>query len=151
VGHSAGAHIGALLATDTHYLTAEGKKTSDVIHGFIGLAGPYAFTPDEPDLEDMFGPPANYPRMQATTFVDGLQPPMLLLRGREDTVVKPLNLDHLQQAIHERGGYVESFTYPHTGHIDILGDLTWLGNSNAPVRTDISKFIETIDARTATK
>jgi len=150
VGHSAGAHIGALLATDTHYLIAEGKKTSDVIHGFIGLAGPYAFTPDEPDLEDMFGPPANYPKMQATTFVDGHQPPMLLLRGSEDATVKPLNLDRLEQAIRERGGYVQSITYPHTDHVDILGDLTWLGNSHAPVRSDITKYIHTIDGRTVT-
>lgn len=57
MGHSAGAHMGALLATDAHYLAAEGKQTQTVMRGFIGLAGPYAFTPDEPDLEDMFGPP----------------------------------------------------------------------------------------------
>lgn len=56
IGHSAGALIGALLATDSHYLANEGKNRSSLIHDFVGLSGPYAFTPDEPDLEDMFGP-----------------------------------------------------------------------------------------------
>ncbi|MBI5673070.1 MAG: alpha/beta hydrolase, partial [Nitrospirae bacterium] len=45
VGHSAGAHIGALLAADPHYLADEGKDRSLAIHDFAGLAGPYAFTP----------------------------------------------------------------------------------------------------------
>ena len=47
VGHSAGAHIGALLTADAHYMANEGKNRSDVIRGFAGLSGPYAFTPDE--------------------------------------------------------------------------------------------------------
>lgn len=149
VGHSAGAHIGALLATDAHYLAVEGKKTTDVIHGFLGLAGPYSFTPDEPDLEDMFGPPENYSAMRATSFVDGHQPPMLLLWGQDDSVVKRINLDKLEQSVHEKGGEVRSILYPDTGHIDILGDLTWLGNSTAPVRRDIVSYINEIDAREA--
>ena len=70
VGHSAGAHIGTLLTADARYLAEEGKDRSLTIHDFAGLAGPYAFTPDEPDLEDMFGPPQNYPIMQVTTFID---------------------------------------------------------------------------------
>ncbi|MDH5336887.1 MAG: alpha/beta hydrolase, partial [Nitrospira sp.] len=78
VGHSAGAHIGALLAADPHYLADEGKDRSLTIHDFSGLAGPYAFTPDEPDLEDMFSPPQNYPNMQVTTFNEA---PRSKLRG----------------------------------------------------------------------
>lgn len=69
VGHSVRAHIGALLAADPHYLTDEGKDRSMTIYDFVGLAGPYAFTPDEPDLEDMFGPPEKYPSMQVITLL----------------------------------------------------------------------------------
>ena len=106
--HSAEIHIGALLTADPHYLADEGMDRSITIHDFSGLAGPYAFTPDEPDLEDMFGPPKNYPNMQVTTFIDGTQPPMLLLYGDRDTAVKYANLERLEQPIKQRGGCVRS-------------------------------------------
>jgi acetyl esterase/lipase len=146
IGHSAGAHIGALIATDSRYLAAEGKNRSDVISGFIGLAGPYAFTPDEPDLKDMFGPPSSYTQMQATTFVDGRQPAMLLLHGQDDKTVQLSNLNQLEAITRQKGGYVQSIIYPNTSHVDILADLTWIGNSDAPVRQDIKNFIAGIDA-----
>lgn len=44
MGHSAGAHIAAMLATDAHYLDAVGLKPRD-LSGFIGLAGPFDFPP----------------------------------------------------------------------------------------------------------
>ncbi len=149
IGHSAGAHIGALLSTDGSYLAAEGKNRNAVIRGFIGLAGPYSFTPDEPDLEDMFGPPENYPKMRATTYVDGQQPPMLLLWGEKDDIVKRTNLDLLEKAIHEKGGTVQSIIYPDTDHINILGDLTWVGHENAPIRKDLTQFINKINNASA--
>ena len=73
-GHSAGAHIGALLTADPQYLAAQGKTPRQVIASFVGLAGPYSFTPDEADLMDMFGPPDRYPQMQATSFITGHEP-----------------------------------------------------------------------------
>jgi acetyl esterase/lipase len=139
-GHSAGAHIGALIAADPRYLAAEGKKRADVVHDFAGLAGPYDFVPDEPDLMDMFGPPANYPRMQVTSFIDGRQPPMLLLYGDADTTVKRENLDLLEARIREKGGCVRSIIYPDINHIAILVALSWAGSRRAPVADDMAKF-----------
>ena len=141
-GHSAGAHIGALLTADAHYLQDEGKSRSTVIHDFAGLAGPYDFTPDDSDLQDMFSPPQNYPSMQVTTFIDGQQPPMLLLYGAADTTVKAYNLDNLQRCINEKGGYVKSIIYPDTDHIDIVTSLSWLKSENAPVVKDMTDFFE---------
>jgi acetyl esterase/lipase len=147
-GHSAGAHIGALIAADSHYLAALGKKRSDVIQDFAGLAGPYSFTPDEPDLMDMFGPPGNYPKMQVTTFIDGTQPPMLLLRGDKDTTVKRENLDKLQAKIHEKGGCGRSIIYTDIDHVDILVALSWAGKRGADVADDIAKFFREPKSRT---
>ena len=140
VGHSAGAHIGALLAADSHYLVDEGKSRSLVIHDFAGLAGPYAFTPDEPDLIDMFGPASNYPNMQVPTFIDGTQPPMLLLYGNNDTAVKPANLERLEQRITQRGGCVRSRIYPGVDHMELVGALSWWNVKNVPVVHDIMTF-----------
>ncbi len=140
VGHSAGAHIGALLAADPHYLADVGKDRSLTVHDFAGLAGPYAFTPDEPDLEDIFGPPQSYPNMQVTTFIDGTQPPMLLLYGNKDTAVKLANLERLEQRIKQRGGCVRSRIYPNADHTDLIGALSWWNRQRVPVVEDITKF-----------
>ena len=140
LGHSAGAHISALLSADPQYLSDEGKDRSRTIYDFAGLAGPYAFTPDEPDLEDMFGPPQNYPRMQVTTFIDGTQPPMLLLYGKRDTAVKLANLEKLEARITQRGGCVRSRIYPDADHTALLRALTWWNIKSLPVVEDITKF-----------
>lgn len=140
LGHSAGAHIGALLAADPHYLADEGKDRSRIIYDFIGLAGPYAFTPDEPDLEDMFGPPQNYPHMQVTTFIDGTQPPMLLLYGDEDRSVKLANLQKLEQRIIHQGGCVRSRIYPKVSHTDLVGALSRWNPHTIPIIDDMTKF-----------
>lgn len=138
-GHSAGAHLGALVASDPHYLAQYGKKRG-IVRAFAGLAGPYAFIPEEPDLKDMFGPPENYARMQAPNFVDGAQPPMLLLWGSDDTAVGRFNMDRMAARIHEKGGVVEAKIYPGISHAWIVGALSWLGQRKAPVLDDIDTF-----------
>ncbi|MCP9442833.1 MAG: alpha/beta hydrolase [Nitrospira sp.] len=144
VGHSAGAHIGALLAADPHYLGDLGKDRS-IIRDFVGLAGPYSFTPSDPDLQDMFGPPANYPNMQVTTFIDGAQPPMLLLHGKDDTRVNQWNQEKLRQRITEQGGCVKTIVYPDVGHSGLLAALSWLNPSSAPVVDDIERFFRSCE------
>jgi acetyl esterase/lipase len=143
-GHSAGAHIGGLLAADSRYLAREDKSRNAVIRGFAGLAGPYAFTPSEPDLEDIFGPPERYPAMRATTFVDGTQPPMLLLYGSADTVVRRYNLERLEASIREKGGTVKSIIYPGVGHGWIAGALSWINFRGPPVLDDMLGFFNSI-------
>jgi len=139
-GHSAGAHIGALLATDAHYLKAFGKDVSSVIHDFTGLAGPYSFTPDEPDLEAIFAPANNYPLMQATTFIDGTQPQMLLLWGADDKDVHRSNLDKMIRAIHDKGGRVTTKIYPKTDHTGIVAGLTWMNPDHVSVLQDMTDY-----------
>lgn len=141
-GHSAGAHIAALLAADPRYLKAEGAAP-DIIKGFAGLAGPYQFTPDEPDLQAIFGPPENYPQMQVPNFIDGDEPPMLLLQGLDDDVVNRSNIDRLEAKIREKGGTVESKFYPGVDHLWIVGALSWLGKGKVPVAQDMIEFFNT--------
>lgn len=139
-GHSAGAHIGAILVSDERYL----KKVSlepVILGGFIGLAGPYNFTPDEPDLMDMFGPPKNYAQMQVTTFIDGSEPPMLLLHGAEDEVVGTFNYEKVESAIKSKGGKVESHLIEGFGHIDPVSSLTWVYRGKRSVDELILAFL----------
>ena len=139
-GHSSGAHIGALLTTNAAYLQAEGKDRSRVIHDFTGLSGPYSFEPDEKDLIDIFGPPANYPQMQADTFVDGKQPPMYLLWGADDTLVGLINMDKMIGAVTVHGGCIKTKIYPGTDHIGTVAGLTWINPDKIPVLNDMVQY-----------
>ena len=138
-GHSAGAHIGALIAADPKYLQAHNKSRS-IITAFAGLAGPYDFVPEAEDLKDMFGPPERYDQMRATTFIDGGQPPMFLLHGAEDDTVRLYNLERLAAAIKAKGGQVDTKVYPGINHIEIVGALTVFWRSKAPVLDDLVRF-----------
>lgn len=143
-GHSAGAHIGALLAADPQYLKALGKDRS-VIHDFAGLAGPYAFTPDEPDLIDIFGPEDRYPKMQVPTFIDGKQPTMFLMHGADDKTVGMFNIDRVVAAIGKKGGCVRTALYPGINHISILTALSWYGKDKTAILRDMIEYFREAD------
>ena len=138
-GHSSGAHIGALLTADKTYLSSEGKSARDVITSFAGLAGPYDFTPRASDLVDIFGPPEAFSQMRVTTFIDGSEPPMLLLYGAADETVAPFNHERLANRIRMKGGKVEVVVYPDLGHIEIVGSLSWLIRSGSVLK-DMARF-----------
>ena len=85
-GHSAGAHIAALLATDGRYLDHHGIAPAGLA-GVVGLSGPYDFVIDE-ELAPIFGPREQRPSAQPVNFVDGDEPPFLLVHGLDDDVVE---------------------------------------------------------------
>lgn len=86
-GHSAGAQIAALLATDKRYLAAH-AMTPKMLAGAIALSGPLDFAITG-DLVPVFGDPARWPDAQPLNFVDGDEPPFLLIHGVRDKVVDP--------------------------------------------------------------
>jgi acetyl esterase/lipase len=141
MGHSAGGHIAALLATDARWLGAVGMKPRD-LSGFIGLAGPYDFLPlTNDDFIDMFGHTAEQQaRSQPVNFVEGDEPPALLLQGETDGTVKPSNALSLQRKYEARGEHVEVKLYPDTGHMGVLFGLG-TGKHKAPVLDDVVSFV----------
>ncbi|MEL0637168.1 alpha/beta hydrolase [Marinomonas sp. TI.3.20] len=138
-GHSAGAHIAALIAADHRYLQKEGLNTS-VIKAFAGMSGPYDFVPKEETYKAIFGPPENYPQMQVTTFIDGREPPMLLLWGEKDTLVGRSNMDLLADKIRQQQGVVETKIYPNVDHVGMVSSFTWFLRGKASVLEDICQF-----------
>lgn len=132
MGHSAGAHIGALLATDARYLAHVGMKPRELA-GFIGLAGPYDFAPFSDDyLLDIFGSDAQAQQAaMPANYVDGDEPPMLLLQGLADTTVWPRNTRSLAAKLQAYGEPVETKFYPGIGHTRIALSLSFTGWSTA--------------------
>jgi acetyl esterase/lipase len=146
-GHSAGAHMIALLGTDARYLAPHGLHPRD-LRGVIGIAGPYDFLPlTADDLIDMFSSdPALQAQSQPVNFVDGDEPPFLLLHGDSDLLVWNRNSERLKARFDAIGGRAEHRVYPGVGHIRILASLRY--PALAPTREHLLDFIERESATT---
>lgn len=147
MGHSAGAHIAAMLATDADHLAAVGGSP-DWLAGMIGMAGPYEFLPiTADDLQAIFGPESEWPASQPVNFVNGDEPPMLLLHGGADATVHAEDSEILARRVRDAGGRAELKIYEGIGHIRLVAQmaapLRWLGSQSE----DIAAFInDTLDA-----
>lgn len=142
MGHSAGAHIGALLATDKHWLVDVGMNPRQLA-GFIGLAGPYDFLPlTGAAFIGMFGAtPQAQARSQPVNFVDGDEPPMLLLQGTTDEYVKPKNACSLARRLRKQGEPVTVHMYKGIGHVRLLLSFSRPLRGSTPALRDTLRFI----------
>jgi acetyl esterase/lipase len=141
MGHSAGAHLAALVTLDPRYFAASGQAAPHIA-GVIGLSGPYDFLPLlEPDVQAMFGPPPLYPESQPINFVRSDAPPMLLVHGLKDETVRPKNSINLAEALSAVGVPVTLKLYPKLGHADTVAALTALLRGRAPTLADIRAFV----------
>jgi acetyl esterase/lipase len=142
VGHSAGAHIAALLALDGRFLAAEGVDRQ-AIRGAVGMAGPYDFLPIREKYWGIFGAdPRHWPETQPIHFVDGREPPMFLLAGESDTTVDPGNVRRLATRIRATGGTVDTKLYPNIGHVFLVGMLAAPLSGAASVRADVIAWLK---------
>ena len=142
VGHSAGAYNAAMLALYPSFLSKAGTSVG-ALAGVVGLAGPYDFLPiTDPDVIPVFATVGDGPLSQPIHYVDGHNPPMLLLAGRDDTIVKPSNVPHLAARIKALGGPVDEKLYPNLGHIGLITAFTPLFSGRAPVLDDVWSWIE---------
>ena len=141
MGHSAGAHLAALLTLDPRYFAASGRAAPRIA-GVIGLSGPYDFLPlIEADVQDMFGPQPLYPQSQPVNFVRADAPPMLLIHGLKDDTVRPKNSINLAAALGAVGAPVTLKLYPNRSHSDTVAALTTLLRGRAPTLADIKHFV----------
>lgn len=145
VGHSAGAYIAAMLATDKRFLAAEGMEPRRDLRGVVGMAGPYDFLPIREKFWGIFGREPAWPATQPIRFVEGDEPPMLLLTGENDNTVDPGNVRRLAARIVERGGEVATKTYPNINHIFLVGVLAAPFRAASPVRDDIAAWMRSHD------
>jgi acetyl esterase/lipase len=142
MGHSAGAHLAALLSLDPRYFAACGRAAPRVA-GMIGLSGPYDFLPLlDADVQDMFGPPQIYPQSQPINYVRAGAPPMLLIQGLKDDTVRPKNAINLAAALGTLGVPVTLQLYPNVSHSDTVAALTGVLRGRAPTLADIRDFVE---------
>jgi acetyl esterase/lipase len=142
MGHSAGAHIAALLVLDPHYLKAENVDVCRRVSGFIGLAGPYASLPLGKERYRRIFPKGTRAAALPINFAGGKHPPSLLIAGESDFIVDPANTSRLAKALKRAGNRVEVSDYRHVGHLLLVGSLAAPLRQFAPTIGDIDRFIK---------
>ncbi len=112
-GHSAGAYNVVQVALEPKWLAGTGVSPS----GVVGLSGPYDFYPfDKESSRDAFGSVGAGAESQPVNHARAEAPPMLLVHGEQDTLVKPRNTRALEQALVRAGASVETRFYDEFDH-----------------------------------
>ncbi len=142
MGHSSGAYNASMMALDPRWLQAEGLDPS-ILHGWIGLAGPYDFLPIEnPEAKPVFFSPHEPPDSQPIHHLSADAPPALLIAANSDSLVNPQrNSHHLAARLRELGVPVQDFYYNRINHVTLVGSLAKPLRWMAPVLPDIVSFV----------
>lgn len=144
LGHSAGAHIAALLSLDANYLTKANSKATRPA-AFVGLAGPYAFDPTTwPSTKEIFARVTNAETARPITFASRQAPPSLLVHGLNDTVVRLWNTRSMAKALNDAGAKSRKVEYEDIGHIGLIIAISRPFRWRAPILREIVDFIRNV-------
>lgn len=119
-GHSAGAYNVLMMALDPQWLERVGVPEASIA-GVASLAGPadfYPFTSDS--ARNALGNAPDPSLTQPITFARADAPPILLLHGTADDVVRVRNSRNLAAAIRKAGGRVQEVEFEGMGHAGIV-------------------------------
>ncbi len=120
IGHSAGAHLAALIALDSRYLQERNVSQNSIV-GMIGLAGPYVFEPEQyRRFRPIFANAVPVELSQPVSYARGDSPPLLLLHGTDDRIVLPLHSQLLQERMNLEDGRVKRLELEGVGHFGIV-------------------------------
>jgi acetyl esterase/lipase len=140
-GHSAGAHLAAMLAYDRSQLERVGLPP-DTVRGFIGLSGPYALDPNTDTYRSIFGSPYSLADWQPVQLARAGAPAALLIHGESDEVVYVGHARKLAAALEKLGVPVTLRTYPDRGHRDTVAAFARAAPHKLPVLEQIRGFID---------
>jgi acetyl esterase/lipase len=140
-GHSAGAHIAAMLSIDGRWLGKVGLDPRCDIAGLIGIAGPYDLMPLRDEKLKMIFGGVNRPETQPIYHVAPGAPPALLMTGGRDRLVEPGNSVRLAARLVAAGNAATVLTYRRIGHFIIIAAVAPLLRFLVPVMRDVDAFI----------
>jgi acetyl esterase/lipase len=150
-GHSAGAYLTAMLATDKRYLERVGLKPTDIKLALC-FSGGYDFYDSSrsahngflsDDLRDVFGNSSTYLQTQPIRFVDGDEPAFLIVHGAQDQILpvaQAKSFVQKLQAAHEPVKYLEYPTLDHAQTITTIAQpLRVLSSVYKDLKTELEK------------
>lgn len=155
MGHSAGAHTGAMLSTHEQYL----QESDTFIHQFIGMAGPYDLPLDDPlvvgkfdgvrvyDVSEMredYGHEHNAHEANPINWAHENMPPCLLIHGADDVTVGPYHSERFSRRLEQLKVKHDCIMLEEVNHRHLVGalcyGLRWLN----PAYDMISDTLRTI-------
>ena len=140
-GHSAGAYIASMLTLDKRFLTNVGVDPA-IVRGAALLSGPADFYPfTEQRGRDALGAWPRPAETQPISFARADAPPMLLMHGTADTVVRPYNSEKLATKLTALGAPVELRLYPGKNHTDTIKSLSPAFRGSTPALADALAFL----------
>lgn len=140
MGHSAGAHLAAMISLDGRFLAAQDLSPASIA-GFIGLAGPYDFLPLTTERLQRTFPEETRARSQPIDFVAANAPRALLATGENDTTVRPGNSQRLAARLRAAGVEVRELSYPDYTHISIVTRLAAPLRVGGALLDEIERFV----------
>lgn len=140
-GHSAGAYQAAMLTLDPHYLRDVGVDPR-IVRSAALLATPADFYPfTEIRGRDALGAWPRPLETQPISFARADAPPMLLMHGTIDTVVRPYNSERLSAKLKALGAPVELRLYQGKSHTDLIKSLSPTFRGATPALADSVAFL----------
>lgn len=115
-GHSAGAHLAALLGTDGTYLAAHGLKPADIA-SVLAISGGYRILPIR---KDVFGDEAGMAAASPFAHISGGHPPYLLLYGSLEKAERHALSRELRDALLAAHGQAACLEIPDRDHQGLL-------------------------------
>jgi acetyl esterase/lipase len=143
MGHSAGAHTAASLATDQRYF--DERKITIPLVGLVALSGPYDLELDNPEVIPIFLPTKDERRTNPSRMVHNKMPPVLLLHGQKDIRVNPSHTDTFAQALRQQGIQLTVKRYKKAKHADIVASIASPLRYKNPSYQDIVDFLATLN------
>jgi acetyl esterase/lipase len=141
-GHSAGAYQAAMLALDPRYLRDVGLDPR-IVRAAALLAAPTDFYPfTEIRGRDALGAWPRPLETQPINFARADAPPLLLMHGTADTVVRPYNSERLAAKLKALGAPVELRLYPGKSHTDLIKSLSPTFRGSTPALADSVAFLQ---------
>jgi len=149
-GHSAGAHLTALVTLDPRHLAAH-NHSPDALAGYIGLAGVYDLVaaqqqwqhqrPATELLNRVFDGLGNLPAASPVTYVRPNAPPTLLVHGERDPYLPPDQARSLHTALRGVGVPCELRVYPDVAHSDLI--LDFISGHDDRLWSELAAFAKT--------
>lgn len=146
VGHSAGAYNAMMVTLAPEFLAAEGLSPS-VIKGLAAISGPYDFKPLSTNITlEAFAGTKDFAPTQPINRVtpDATLPPILLLQGSADKLVRPRHAEKMAEVLRQSGKQVETIYYRGAGHARPILALGEPLQAKLPILDDIVSFFTRI-------
>ena len=144
MGHSAGAHIAAMLILNEKFLENTGVDQNR-LQSWVGLSGPYDFLPfTSRTVKDIFSTAAKPEFSQPIYFADKKSIPALLIHGKDDKRVLPKNSINLAKALRDNNTEVKEIYYEGVGHAATVSGISVRLRHQSDAFSDILEYLSEI-------